>query len=155
MSENRDESRATMRRAPKLPIFLIVGGGLGAVVTFILTGLFPVDRNVGFGALFGYFALYGIPLGIVFGAIVALILDRYSRGKAVDVMVELETVQGVPGAADAVAADTVAPEGVASAALEAPAHEPSTEARQASSDVNDTQANDSNSSHKRQDPESR
>ncbi|MEX1079931.1 MAG: hypothetical protein WED09_12585 [Homoserinimonas sp.] len=86
------EGRATIRRAPKLPMFLVVGGGLGAVVTFILTALFPADPQVGFGALFGYFLLYGTPAGVVLGAIVGLILDRRSRRHAAGVSVEHETV---------------------------------------------------------------
>lgn len=82
--------QATVRRAPKIARFLIVGGGLGAIVTFILTSLYPADPAVGFGALFAYFALFGIPLGIVLGAVLALILDRVStrRAKTVDVAVE-------------------------------------------------------------------
>lgn len=89
MSETPTE-QATVRRAPKIPAFLIVGGGLGAIATLILTSLFPVDPAVGFGATFGYFALFGVPAGVVLGAVLALILDRVSarRAKTVDVAVE-------------------------------------------------------------------
>jgi F0F1-type ATP synthase assembly protein I len=93
MSNSREtEDRATIRRAPKLSMFLVVGGALGAIVTFILTALFPADPLVGFGPLFGYFLLYGIPAGVVLGAIVGLILDRRSRRRATSVTVEHETV---------------------------------------------------------------
>lgn len=73
-------------------MFLVMGGVLGLIVTFILTALFPADPLVGFGALFGYFLLYGIPAGVVLGAIVGLILDRRSRRRATSVAVEHETV---------------------------------------------------------------
>ena len=92
-----------MRRAPKMPMFLVVGAGLGAIVTFILTALYPSDPQVGFGALFGYFLLYGIPAGLVLGAVVGLILDRRSRSQATGVIVEHESVdepESQPLAAD-------------------------------------------------------
>ena|SRR5690554_767772 len=93
MSNSREpEDRATIRRAPKLYMFLAVGGALGAIVTFILTALFPADPLVGFGALFGYFLLYGVPAGVVLGAAVGLILDWRSRRRASSVTVERETV---------------------------------------------------------------
>lgn len=91
MSDSPDSTeQATVRRAPKIPAFLIVGGGLGAIATLILTSLQPADPAVGFAALFGYFALFGIPAGVALGAVLALILDRVSarRAKTVDVAVE-------------------------------------------------------------------
>lgn len=86
------EDQATIRRAPKLAVFLVAGGGLGAIVTFILTALYPVDEAVGFGALFGYFLLYGVPIGVVLGAVVGLILDRRSRRRQTTVRIEHESV---------------------------------------------------------------
>lgn len=74
--------QVTVRRAPKISVFLVVGGGFGAVVTFILTSLFPVDPLVGFGPLFAYFALFGVTGGVLLGAVIALIVDRRSRKRA-------------------------------------------------------------------------
>jgi NhaP-type Na+/H+ or K+/H+ antiporter len=82
-----------VRRAPKFGAFMVVGGGLGAIVTLILTSLFPSDPNVGFIALFAYFCLYGIPAGVVLGALVALILDRRSSKRARTVAAEHESVE--------------------------------------------------------------
>ena len=82
-----------VRRAPKFGAFMVVGGGLGAIVTLILTSLFPSDPNVGFIALFAYFCLYGIPAGVVLGALVALILDRRSSTRARTVTAEHESVE--------------------------------------------------------------
>ncbi|WP_309620775.1 hypothetical protein [Salinibacterium sp.] len=74
--------QVTVRRAPKISVFLVVGGGVGAIVTFILTSLFPVDPLVGFGPLFAYFALFGVTGGVLLGALLALVIDRRSRKRA-------------------------------------------------------------------------
>jgi hypothetical protein len=71
---------------------MIVGGGLGAIVTFVVTNMFPVDPQVGFAALFGYFALYGVTAGVLIGAVIALILDRVGLARARSVTVERETI---------------------------------------------------------------
>ena len=94
MGDNRGVSdpetrQVKVRRAPKFPAFIIVGGGIGAIVTFVLTNLFPVDPNVGFGALFGYFALFGVAAGAVLGALLAIILDRRATRCAREVDVEI------------------------------------------------------------------
>ena len=76
------ETEVTIRRAPKIGVFLILGGAVGSIATLVLTMLQPADKNVGYPALFGYFLLYGLPAGVVLGAVVALILDRISRSRA-------------------------------------------------------------------------
>lgn len=89
MSEPQDDdARVSIRRAPKYSAFIIVGGGLGAIITFILTRLFPVDPQVGFWALFAYFALFGITAGVLLGALLAMFLDWRSRRRAGTVVVE-------------------------------------------------------------------
>lgn len=84
--------RATVRRAPKIGVFLVVGAALGALVTLILTSLFPADENVGFAATYAYFLVYGIPLGLLIGALVGLALDRRSRRRAREIDVEHQRV---------------------------------------------------------------
>jgi hypothetical protein len=130
-----NETEVQIRRAPKYSAFIIVGGGIGAIVTFILTAIFPVDPLVGFGALFGYFALYGVTAGVLVGALLALLLDRVglrrSRPATVvtapsddsepTVYVTDEPVEESPVAAPASAAPDEAPP--ASAPAEAPAPE--------------------------------
>ena len=90
MSQQPEVDQVTVRRAPKYPAFLIVGGGIGAAVTFILTSLFPFDPTVGFGASFAYFCLFGVPVGVVLGALLAIILDRRATKRARQVGVEIE-----------------------------------------------------------------
>ena len=84
--------QVSIRRAPKLGVFLLLGALVGAIVTLILTSLFPVDPNVGFVASYAYFCLYGVPAGLVLGAIVGLAFDRRSIRKARTVTVEHQQV---------------------------------------------------------------
>lgn len=84
--------QVTIRRAPKLGVFLVLGAVVGAFVTLILTSLFPADPNVGFAATYAYFCLYGVPAGVVLGAIVGLAFDRRSVKRARTVTVEHEQV---------------------------------------------------------------
>ena len=117
-----DETEVRIRRAPKFSAFLIVGGGLGAAITFILTALFPVDPQVGFGALFGYFALYGVTAGVLVGALVALILDRVTarRSRPATVVTALSDPDeaAADAAADAAAEARYAAEDAAAARAE-------------------------------------
>jgi len=93
MKTSVEEGNVSIRRAPKYGPFMIVGGGIGAIVTFVLTMSFPADPSVGVGALFGYFSLFGIPAGVAVGAVVALLLDRSSRRRSTAATVEHETVE--------------------------------------------------------------
>jgi len=121
-----NETEVRIRRAPKYPAFMIVGGGIGAIVTFILTALFPVDPKVGFGALFGYFALYGVTAGVLVGAVLALLFDRalLRRARPATVVTELtdpELAEEERLQEERWAAEDAAAAAEASAATEAPA----------------------------------
>ncbi len=87
-----ERSEVRIRRAPKLGIFLLLGAVVGALVTLILTSLFPADPAIGFAASFGYFLLFGAPAGAVLGAVIGLIIDRVSVARARTVTVEREVV---------------------------------------------------------------
>jgi H+/gluconate symporter-like permease len=75
-------AEVSIRRAPKISVFLVLGAVIGFMGTLILTALQPVDPAIGFTALFGYFLIYGIPVGVVLGAIVAVLFDRSSSRRA-------------------------------------------------------------------------
>lgn len=87
-----DTQQATVRRAPKIGVFLVVGAVLGALVTLILTSLFPADPKVGFAASYAYFLIYGVPAGVLLGALIGLALDWRSRRRARTVTVEHQRV---------------------------------------------------------------
>ncbi|UYN82931.1 MAG: hypothetical protein KIT89_09450 [Microcella sp.] len=85
-----------VRRAPKIPAFMVVGGLIGLLVTLVITPLFPADPQVGLPALVGYFSLYGITAGVVLGALVGIALDRRSQKRARLVEAEHEAVDALP-----------------------------------------------------------
>ncbi len=87
-----DVERVSVRRAPKLGVFLVVGAAFGALVTLILTSLYPADPNVGFAATYAYFLVYGIPLGLLVGGVIGLLLDRRSLKRSREVEVAHERV---------------------------------------------------------------
>ena len=88
--------QVTVRRAPKIPAFLVVGGLLGFLATLIATMLYPDDDQVGYGTLVAYFSLYGITFGVLLGAIVGIVLDRRSRKRARTLQAEREAVEPAP-----------------------------------------------------------
>lgn len=83
---------ATMsyRRAPKLPVFLVLGGALGAVVGMFVGVLGSGNAMFTSGQVVGYMMAIFALLGFAAGAVVALLLDRRSLKKAHDVEVEVE-----------------------------------------------------------------
>ncbi len=88
--------RVSVRRAPRYPRFIVLGAGLGAIVTFVLTASFPIDESVGFGPLFGYFLLFGVPAGAALGGIVAVVLDVIATRRAKQFDAERTTVDAEP-----------------------------------------------------------
>jgi len=82
--------QAQLRRAPKLAPFVVLGAGLGFVLTLILTSLFPSDPSIGFAALSGYFAIFGVTAGLALGIVWWLILDWRSRRRQREVRIERE-----------------------------------------------------------------
>lgn len=87
-ARDAEEERATVtiRRAPKFSAFMVVGALIGFLITLVLTSLFPTDPDVGFVASLGYFSLYGVPLGAVIGAVIALLFDRKAHRGATEVI---------------------------------------------------------------------
>ncbi len=90
--------RATVqvRRAPKIPAFMVVGGLVGFLGTLIATSLFPADPQVGYAALLGYFSLYGVTAGVLVGAIVGIVLDRRSQKRVRTLEAERQVVDAAP-----------------------------------------------------------
>ncbi|HWH97191.1 MAG TPA: potassium transporter Trk [Pseudolysinimonas sp.] len=86
------ESEVSIRRAPRIGVFLIFGAMLGALVTLVLTSLFEPDPAVGFLASYAYFCLYGIPAGLVLGGLVALVFDLVSTRRVRTVTVTRDEI---------------------------------------------------------------
>ncbi|HEY1532029.1 MAG TPA: potassium transporter Trk [Galbitalea sp.] len=92
---NAEESstRVRIRRAPKFSVFVVIGALLGVLVALVLTASFPIDPKVGFGPVFGYFAIYGFVAGILVGSLVALVFDRILSRRAKTVAVTVDRLQ--------------------------------------------------------------
>ena len=91
------ESEVSIRRAPRLARFLILGAGLGAVVAFVLTAIAPPEKDVAFGTVFGFLLVVALPVGLALGAVVAVLLDRRSLRRATTVVagkIEVQTEHG-------------------------------------------------------------
>lgn len=85
-TDEEEQTPVMIRRAPRFSSFMVFGALLGLIATLILVSLYPTDPEVGFGATFGFFVLFGVPLGIGIGAIVAIILDRRATRRAIRVV---------------------------------------------------------------------
>jgi hypothetical protein len=112
-AEEEERTSVVIRRAPKFSVFVAVGAVLGLVATLILTSLFPADPSVGFGATVGYFALFGVPIGGIVGAAVAIVFDRRANRRAAQVVAgRLEVrVEGEHSAAGGTPADDTTVQG--------------------------------------------
>jgi hypothetical protein len=95
MSEPGTETtEARVRRAPRLPVFLVLGAALGLILALVLTAVGDLDPKVGFGPTFGYLCFWCVPAGLVVGALVGIILDVVSRRRSRLVTVERARVEG-------------------------------------------------------------
>lgn len=91
-----DVTQVSVRRAPKVGAFTVVGGLIGFLATLVVTSLYPADPNVGFAALLGYFSLFGVTIGVLLGALIAIVLDRRSQRRARIVAAEHQRVDAAP-----------------------------------------------------------
>jgi gas vesicle protein len=92
---NTDDGATTVRirRAPKFLVFIVLGAVIGVIVALVTTAYFPVDPTVGFGATFGYFALYGIVIGALLGAVIAVVLDKLLSRRAKTITASVDRLQ--------------------------------------------------------------
>jgi hypothetical protein len=95
----RDE--VSVRRAPKVPVFLIMGAALGVVVSLIVTSLFPFDSGEGVAQTYGYISLWGLTIGGAVGCVAAIVAERVTSRGAKRVQVERERLEVPVDEADA------------------------------------------------------
>ena len=74
-------------------MFIFGGIVVGIVATFIAVLVAPGADETPFLQAFGYFVLYGIAIGALFGAIVAVILDAIANRRARSVQTERTSVE--------------------------------------------------------------
>lgn len=91
---------ATVRRAPKYSVFLLLGAALGIIAALVLTfafdGTLGLSPNTGMdyseGQVFGFLALIFVAIGVGLGGVIALILDRTVGRRTRRVQVDRESV---------------------------------------------------------------
>ncbi|MCR2828534.1 potassium transporter Trk [Microbacterium sp. zg.Y909] len=93
---------ARVRRSPKFAVFIGFGAALGLLAALILTFAFgsgDTEQSANTGVVysptqvFGFLALFAVPIGIAIGGIVAVVLDRVLAGRARDVQIEHEHIR--------------------------------------------------------------
>ncbi|PZE65358.1 MULTISPECIES: hypothetical protein [unclassified Curtobacterium] len=98
--------QVTIRRAPRFSVFILGGAVLGFLVTVLVVALtMGIDRGdqqetTGFAGLVGYFSLYGVSIGMLVGAVVAVVLDRVSTRRAARLTAERVAVDPAPETVD-------------------------------------------------------
>jgi hypothetical protein len=102
---NDSETTVSIRRVPKFSVFIVGGAVLGELITVILTLSFPADPSVGIGPLLGYFSIYGLTGGVLFGAILSIVLDRVLARRAKTLTATVATLEPAEDAA-AIATET-------------------------------------------------
>ncbi|MEA5453917.1 hypothetical protein SPF06_04200 [Sinomonas sp. JGH33] len=78
----------TVRRAPKYVPFLVAGALLGAVAAAIVGYTGTVPDGYTRAAIFGYFLVIFVAVGVLLGGVVVLVLDRVSIARARKAIVE-------------------------------------------------------------------
>lgn len=104
VESTRDEVR--VRRAPKYPVFIFGGVVVGVIATFVAVLAAPGDDQTPFPQVFGYFVLYGIAIGALFGAVVAVVFDAVSNRRARSVETERQAVDAPRDDADDAGTDS-------------------------------------------------
>ncbi|MDY7542357.1 hypothetical protein KIV56_12235 [Cryobacterium breve] len=88
------QAAATVRRSPRYLNFMIVGAVLGAVTALILTVGFPQTAEFGLLQVFGFLLLVGVVVGLALGALVAILIDRFTGRSVQTVVVDRLGVYG-------------------------------------------------------------
>jgi len=107
-----EQRQITVRTAPKYVPFLVLGGLVGLAVAAVSAYGFPTAQSVSNPAraydpstVFGFLAVLFAGIGVVLGAIVALILDRVGRKRSRIATVQALSAEENRAAAEAEQAD--------------------------------------------------
>ncbi len=90
---------ARVRRSPRYGVFLVAGAAVGILAALVLTFVFDGWKSdatgvtYSTGQVFGFLALYAIPLGIALAGILALVLDRTAARRSHEVHIARERVR--------------------------------------------------------------
>lgn len=97
----------SVRRAPRVSRFLIMGAVLGALVALVLALAFPENAEFTTAQVFGFLLLLCATVGVALGGLAAVIIDSSSARRAESVTAERSSAIPASPAAD----DSTAPDG--------------------------------------------
>ncbi|MEO6827933.1 MAG: hypothetical protein ABI255_03410 [Microbacteriaceae bacterium] len=86
-----------VRRSPRYFRFMFAGAVVFAVIALILTVTFPAQQSFSRMQVFGFLLLIGVVVGIAFGSIVALMVERSGRRKGQKVVADRLEVRASRG----------------------------------------------------------
>lgn len=81
----RETIEATVRRVPRIGVFIALGIGLGVIAAGIITLAGSYDPSPVLNVVypptqvFGFMLLWTVPIGLALGAVVSFILERIAR----------------------------------------------------------------------------
>lgn len=104
MSSEPERRNVTIRRAPKIIPFLVIGALLGIIGAAVIAFTGPDSSDFSRGTVFGFFSALLVIPGLLLGAIAALIFDwmsvRRSRSAVVESIEEDPEPESVTGTGD-------------------------------------------------------
>jgi cation transporter-like permease len=77
-----ENTRVTIRKAPKFLSFFIVGAVLGGLIGLISWAVTAANQPADSASLIGYLLLLGIIFGAGLSLVAALLVDRLSRARS-------------------------------------------------------------------------
>jgi uncharacterized membrane protein len=103
-TETEERTEVSVRRSPRYFRFMLTGAVVFAVVALILTFAFPSNPTYDRGTVFGFLLAVCAVVGVVVGAVVALLLDRATARRARRVeadRIDVHTPEAEPAAEQA------------------------------------------------------
>ena len=94
--QHAGQHEVTLRRAPKVGVFLALGALVGVVGGGVATVVAGFQPGEAVGPTLGYVSLVGGVVGMVLGALVALVLDRRASRRARRFEAERRRVEAEP-----------------------------------------------------------
>lgn len=101
-TEHSQIVEATVRRVPRIGVFMVLGAVLGVLAALIIMSVGDYEPSPALqvvyppGQVFGFSLLWTVPIGIGLGGMVSVLIERIGRRNDRVVRVERETIVAAP-----------------------------------------------------------